>query len=141
MKIFTLIFDFVIFQYSGVFVAFSNLEDRLFSAITELQADTVEMERNRVTPELIGVYNAENAAHDLLPQTKYITKLIGTDNKRVITAFNPSDLIAFHLWDSKNENTNLLGGIDGRQLAVSTETERNELEDPLYWDQNWSWDY
>lgn len=123
-------------------ISFSDLEDRLQSAIKELQADTIEMERNRVTPELIGVYNAENAAHELLPQTKYITKLIGSDNKRVITAFNPSDLIAFHLWDSKDGKTDLSSGIDGRQLAtVSADSERDELEEPLYWDQNWTWDY
>lgn len=109
-------------------------------ALKELQADTIEMERNRVIPELIGVYNAENAAHDLLPYTKYVTKLIGMDNKRVITAFNPSQSIEFHLLDVQNKYTNLLSDIDGNELAkIPVEDEREELDKPLEWDENWTW--
>lgn len=113
-------------------------------AINELQLSTIEMERNRVTPELIGVYNAENAAHDLLPgyNGKYITKLIGSENKRVITAFNPSDLIAFHLWESKSGNTDLSSGIDSKQLiTVSEDNDRAEMKEPLWWPNDWQWDY
>lgn len=106
----------------------------------ELQEDTIEMERNRVVPELIGLYNAENEVHNLLPDSNIMTKLIGKKNKRVITAFNPSEAIEFH--DLKPMTTHLR--IE-RTTKESTETHADEdferLEEPLYWDQNWTWDY
>lgn len=116
------------------FCYFSYLEDQVAKAAKELQDDTIEMERNRVIPELIGVYNAENAVHDVLPNSKYSTKLIGTNNKRVITAFNPSELIQFNALSDKSEH--IIGLTDANK-----EEEREELDEPLYWDQNWEWDF
>lgn len=116
------------------------MEDRVSNSIIELQANTIEMERNRVIPELIGLYNAENEAKNLLPNTKKITKLIGTNNKRVITAFNPSDTISFIPLDGKkvdliiDENTNEL-------INTDDQNERSNLKEPIHWDQNWTWDY
>lgn len=124
-----------------LFVYFSDWESRLARAVEELQENTVEMERNRVIPELIGVYNAENEAHKMLPQTKFITKLIGTHNKRVITAFNPSEAIQMNgligsnpkLIDAENSKTEL--------TSMNNNSERKNLDEPLRWDQNWTWDY
>lgn len=112
------------------------MEDRVADAVKELQFNTIEMERNRVIPELIGVYNAENAAHDVLPTTKYSTKLIGTDNKRVITAFNPAELIEFNALSEKKKKI--------QQIVADATTngnDRQDLDEPLYWDQNWEWDF
>lgn len=104
------------------------------------------MERNRVIPELIGLYNAENEVHKLLKNTKYTTKLIGTHNKRVITAFNPSDSIQL----MQNNGDAYLKRIDGSRYndrkelsAVSSDSQaiRKNLDEPLHWDQNWMWDY
>lgn len=114
---------------------YSKLEDQVAEAVKELQENTIEMERNRVVPELIGLYNAENEAHNLLPNTKCISKLIGTKNKRVITAFNPSESIEFidtHLRIERTTKDLSKADHDAKQLS---------LEDPLYWDQNWTWDY
>lgn len=121
---------------------FSKIEDRVSDAIKELQANTIEMERNRVVPELIGLYNAENEAKRLLPDTKFITKLIGPNNKRVITAFNPSDAILFNALDGK-QNVDLITDGNGHELAtnVNGQSERENLKEPLHWDENWAWDY
>ncbi|XP_031640136.1 uncharacterized protein LOC116352043 [Contarinia nasturtii] len=122
----------------------SNVEDQLAEAIKELQSDTIEMERNRVTPELIGLYNAENEAKDLLPDTKFITKLIGPTNKRVITAFNPSESILFNALDgakidliADESNTKNLAKVSASQ----SQSDREDLKEPLFWDQNWQWDF
>lgn len=103
-------------------------------ALQELQENTIEMERNRVIPELVELYNVENAAHKLLPQAKYLTKLIGSDNKRVITAFNPSESIQFNALNGPYTGDNAVA-------IVGQESERQNLEGPLHWDQNWTWDF
>lgn len=108
---------------------FSNLEKKLVDSITELQAATLEMERNRVIPEIVNLYNAENEAHDLLPNIKFISKLIGDQhNRRVITSFNPSDSIQ---WLSKD--------MDAKDKTH--ELDREDLPEALEWDRNWSWDF
>lgn len=103
------------------------MEARLADAVKELQRNAVEMERNRVIPELVGLYNAENEAHKLLSNTEYTTRLIGTQNRRVITAFNPSNAIQWNAGQLTNE-------IDG-------DGEREHLDDPLHWSQDWTWDF
>lgn len=109
-------------------------------AVKELQQDTIEMERYRVVPELIGLYNAENEAHNLLPNTKCMTKLIGTKNRRVITAFNPSESIELNALAITN--THLRTERTTEHLSqANADDERANLEEPLYWDQNWMWDY
>lgn len=113
---------------------FSNFENRLADALQELQENTIEMERNRVIPELVELYNVENAAHKLLPQAKYLTKLIGSDNKRVITAFNPSESIECNALNGPYTGDNAVA-------IVGQESERLNLEGPLHWDQNWTWDF
>lgn len=116
------------------------MEDRVSNSIKELQANTIEMERNRVVPELIGLYNAENEAKNLLPNTKIITKLIGPNNKRVITAFNPSDTILFTALDGKE--VDLIIDENTKELTnAADQNERTNLKEPLHWDQNWIWDY
>lgn len=114
-------------------------------ALEELQQNTVEMERNRVIPELIGLYNAETEVHRLLPNTKYTTKLIGTHNKRVITVFNPSDSIQLNalLLENTNSRTNLVDGQNSESAAILSNPSdaREELNEPVQWDQNWTWDF
>lgn len=125
------------------------MELRLGDALKELQQNTVEMERNRVIPELIGVYNAETEAHKLLPNTKYTTKLIGTHNKRVITVFNPSDSIKLNAMLLKNTHskTNLIDGDKNNEknelvtVVSDASNAREDLNEPLQWDQNWTWDF
>lgn len=107
-------------------------------AINELQENTVEMERNRVIPELIGLFNAENEVHQLIPNTKYMTKLIGTNNKRVITMFNPSESIRFNALDTSNAP--LIADANTADLTTVS-NDRENLEEPLHWDQNWEWDF
>lgn len=126
-------------------------------ALNELQQNTVELERNRVIPELIGLYNAETEVHKLLKNTKYTTKLIGMHNKRVITVFNPSDAIQFNtmLLDNtnantkSNSNTNIIDGkhnkVNGDLMPMIANDDasnaRKNLDEPLQWDQNWTWDF
>lgn len=125
------------------------MEVRLGDALTELQQNTVEMERNRVIPELIGLYNAETEAHKLLQNTKYTTKLIGTHNKRVITVFNPSDAIQLNamLLDNIHSKmkTNMIDGVNNNDLTTiasdAMTNVRENLNEPLEWDRNWTWDY
>lgn len=127
----------------------SDLELRLDNALKELQHNTVEMERNRVIPELIGLYNAETEAHKLLPTTKFTTKLIGAHNKRVITVFNPSDSIQLNamLLEDINSKTKLIDGEnnnENRELTTLTsdaDDARENLNEPLQWDQSWTWDF
>lgn len=114
----------------------SNLENLLADALEDLQENTIEMERNRVVPELVELYNVENAVHKLLPHTKYLTKLIGTDNKRVITAFNPSESIRFNALEGQNT-----GDSDNAVAIVGHENVRENIDGPLHWDQDWTWDY
>lgn len=125
-----------------------DLEVRLSDALKELQQNTVEMERNRIIPELIGLYNAETEVHKLLQNTKYTTKLIGAHNKRVITVFNPSDSIQLNgmLLQSTNSktNTNMIDGKNNNDLmtiATDVGDARENLSEPLQWDQNWTWDF
>ena len=109
----------------------------------ELQANTVEMERNRVIPELIELYNAETEAKSLLPETKLMTQLIGPNNKRVITTFNPSNAILFQALDDKKK-PDLITDEHANELTKKAEDDqsvRENLEEPLHWDQNWTWDY
>lgn len=117
------------------------MESWLADALEELQENTIEMERNRVIPELIGLYNAESAAHELLQNTQFITKSIGTENKRVITAFNPSESIQFEALDGSNKY--LIGDESSKDLATidHESADRPFLDEPLHWDQNWAWDY
>lgn len=116
------------------------MESRLADALDELQKNTIEMERNRVIPELIGVYNAENAVHDVLKlpaDMKYTTKMIGTNNKRVITAFNPSNSIQNYALDEPESDPN-----NNHILSIAGPTRNREhLDKPLEWDRNWMWDY
>lgn len=95
-----------------IIIILSELEKKLANGIAELQAATLEMERNRVIPEIVNLYNAENEAHDLLPSTKFITKLIG---------------------DKRNRHTVAEDKIH--------ELERDDLPEALEWDRNWSWDF
>lgn len=97
------------------------------------------MERNRVHPELIELYNAENAAKDLLPNTKFITKLIGPTNKRVITAFNPSESLLFQTLEG--DKLNLIADNNKDLAHAYDQIDREDLKEPLHWDQNWTWDY
>lgn len=109
------------------------------------------MERNRVIPELIGLYNVENEVHKLLPNdTKYTTKLIGAHNKRVLTAFNPSDAIQWNAeqLDQLSVKRDLIGGKNNNinkeltDIASSDASNtRENLDEPLHWDQNWTWDF
>lgn len=119
----------------------SDLESRLSGALKELQQNTMEMERNRVIPELIGLYNAETEVHKLLRNTEYTTKLIGKHNKRVITAFNPSDAILFldHINTIDNKDVDVDKGLTA--IATDANNARENLDEPLHWDQNWTWDY
>lgn len=121
------------------------MEVRLSEALKELQQNTVEMERNRVIPELIGLYNAESEVHRLLPNTKYTTKLIGTHNKRGITVFNPSDSIQMNamLLENTNSQTTPVGGQTNELATIPSDPSdaREELSEPLQWDQNWTWDF
>lgn len=91
------------------------------------------MERNRVTPEIINLYNAENAAHDLLPNSKFVSKLI--ENKRVITMFNPSESIVLNQLSDASKRT------DVTTNNQYTEHERVDLPEALEWDRNWEWDF
>lgn len=137
-------FILIILKFNRLF--HRGFETRLADALEELQRNTVEMERNRVVPELIGLYNAETEVHRLLPHSKYTTKLIGTHNKRVITAFNPSDSIQL-LLDNTNPNMNAIDGngadVQNELAAIpaSSRDARKTLDEPLHWDQNWTWDY
>lgn len=128
-----------------IFLFHRDLELRLDDALKELQQNTVEMERNRVIPELIGLYNAESEVHRLLPNTKYTTKLIGAHNKRVITVFSPSDSIQMNamLLENANSNTNSVDGQKNELAAIPIDSSdaREELSEPLQWDQNWTWDF
>lgn len=115
---------------------FSKLEEKLADSITELQAATLEMERNRVIPEIVNLYNAENEAHDLLPNTKFMSKLIGNKhNRRVITLFSPSDSIQ---WNALTENRPS-NDMDAKDKIH--ELDREDLPEALEWDRNWSWDF
>lgn len=116
------------------------MKSKLADALKELQKNTIEMERNRVIPELIGLYNCENEVHDLLPdyETQYFTKLIGIDNKRVITEFNPSNPIQFNTLNGPDDSV----GKKNHILPIAgSSNERENLEEPLQWDRNWMWDY
>lgn len=114
----------------------SKLEVKLADSIAELQAATLEMERNRVIPEIVNLYNAENEAHDLLPNTKFISKLIGDKhNRRVITSFNPSDSIQWNALTEKQSSKD----VDAKDKIH--ELDREDLPEALEWDRNWSWDF
>lgn len=95
------------------------------------------MERNRVIPEIVNLYNAENEAHDLLPNTKFISKLIGAKHRRVITAFtfNPSDSIQWKALTEQQSSTDM----DAKEKIH--ELDREDLAEALEWDRNWSWDF
>lgn len=123
------------------FLFYSDLENQVANALNELQVNTIEMERNRVIPELAGLYNAENAAHELLPHTKFLTKLIGVENKRVITAFNPSESIHFNALNAPETNVLSDASANGLALADNEPGNRPNLNEPLQWDRNWMWDY
>lgn len=98
------------------------------------------MERNRVIPELVGLYIAENSAKDLLPDTKCMTKLIGPTNKRVITAFNPSEKILFKALEGDEKD--LITQENSKYMVKMSahDGERSDIKEPLYWDNNWQWD-
>lgn len=116
------------------------MEDKLASALSELQSATFEMERYRVTPEIINLYNAENAVHKLLPKMKFVSKLIGENNKRAITVFSPSEFIESKAITSQS-STNSLDNIHFKNESVESNGKRENLDEPLEWDKNWTWDF
>lgn len=88
------------------------------------------MERNRVVPEIVNLYNAENEAHDLLPNTKFISKLIGDKHRRVLI-----DVIPGNALTEKQSSKDM----DAKEK--NHELDREDLAEALEWDRNWSWDF
>lgn len=113
------------------------MEVILEHATTDLQTATREMQRNYVSPETVNLYNAESVVHDLLPDFKPISKLIGKDNKRVVTIFSPSQEI-----ETRAINGPLATDVAKKttEITKSNENERVKLDEPLEWD-NFNWDF